>query len=186
MRKRTVHHQQAWVGCRRSRREGKKEWNVAIHFVDRLNKSIKARRSTLIELYKWDWGGTHGKAATKQQQGWADHGFRHFLKLITMLAPPRFSLSSHLSFCFSSACLALQLFFLPHCHDFVLLFCFVCCTCHKYHSLCTLFPIIPHHYSAFSLLSLFPPYPKTFSLTCGFACTDVSLKIRNVWDIISW
>lgn len=33
-------------------------------------------------------GGTHGKAATKQQQGWADRGFRHFLKLITMLAPP--------------------------------------------------------------------------------------------------
>lgn len=27
-------------------------------------------------------GGTHGKAATKQRLGWADHSFRHFLKLI--------------------------------------------------------------------------------------------------------
>lgn len=65
----------------------KNERDLASHFVDRLNKSIKAHWSTLIELHKWDWGGTHGKAATKQQQGWADHGFRHFLKLIIHAGP---------------------------------------------------------------------------------------------------
>lgn len=32
-------------------------------------------------------GGTHGKAATKQQQGWVDHSFRHFLKLIIHAGP---------------------------------------------------------------------------------------------------
>lgn len=32
-------------------------------------------------------GGTHGKAATKQQRGWVDHGFRHFLKLIIHASP---------------------------------------------------------------------------------------------------
>lgn len=87
MMKRTVCHRQAWVGCGRSKREGKKDWDLASHFVDRLNKSIKAHWSTLIELHKWDWGGTHGKAATKQQQGWADHSFRHFLKLIIHAGP---------------------------------------------------------------------------------------------------
>lgn len=88
MMKRTVcHHRQGWVCCGRSKREGKKEWDLASRFVDRLNKSIKARWSTLIELHKWDWGGTHGKAATKQRQGWADHSFRHFLKLIIHAGP---------------------------------------------------------------------------------------------------
>lgn len=87
MMKRTVCHRQAWVGCGRSKREGKKEWDLASLFVDGLNKSIKAHWSTLIELHKWDWGGTHGKAATKQQQGWADHSFRHFLKLIIHACP---------------------------------------------------------------------------------------------------
>ena len=35
-------------------------WALASHFVDRLNKSIKACWSTLIELHKWvrRWGGT--------------------------------------------------------------------------------------------------------------------------------
>lgn len=32
-------------------------------------------------------GGTHGKAATKQRPGWADHSFRHFLKLIIHAGP---------------------------------------------------------------------------------------------------
>lgn len=32
-------------------------------------------------------GGTHGKAATKQRQGWAECGFRHFLKLIIHAGP---------------------------------------------------------------------------------------------------
>ena len=100
----------AWVGRTRSEREGKEEWDLASHFVDRLNKSIKARWSTLIELHKWDlqggvWGGgahTHGKAATKQRPGWADHGFRHFLKLIIHAGPSScFFYPPHLSFCFS-------------------------------------------------------------------------------------
>lgn len=50
---------QTWVGCRRREREGKKEWDLASHFVDRLNKSIRAHWSTLIELHKWDREGGH-------------------------------------------------------------------------------------------------------------------------------
>lgn len=83
--KRTESHRQAWVGCRRSKREGKKEWDLASHFVDRLNKSIKARWSTLIELHKWDRGYTWQscyKAATS-----VGRGFRHFLKLIIHAGP---------------------------------------------------------------------------------------------------
>lgn len=102
MMKGRVCHRQAWVGCRRREREGKKEWDLASHFVDRLNKSTRAHWSTLIELHKWDReGGTHGKAATKQQQGWADHSFRHFLKLIIHAAPSLPFFYLHLSFWFS-------------------------------------------------------------------------------------
>lgn len=54
MMKRTACHWQVWAGCTRSKRE--KYWDLASHFVDRLNKSIKACWSTLIELHKWDWG----------------------------------------------------------------------------------------------------------------------------------
>lgn len=56
MMKRAVCHQHAWVGCTGNKREGKKEQDLASHFVDRLNKSIKAHWSTLIELHKWVWG----------------------------------------------------------------------------------------------------------------------------------
>lgn len=57
--KRTVVHLRDWVGCRGSDREGKRKWDFTSYFLDRLNKSIKARWRTLIELHKWDWGGTH-------------------------------------------------------------------------------------------------------------------------------
>lgn len=80
--KRTVCHQ------RRLSRLGKEqEGDFADYFVDRLNKSIKAHWSTLIELHKWDWGGAHGKASTKQHRGWAECGFGHFLKLIIHAGP---------------------------------------------------------------------------------------------------
>lgn len=36
----------------------------------------------ITQMGLWGGGGTHGKAATKQRLGWADHSFRHFLKLI--------------------------------------------------------------------------------------------------------
>lgn len=76
--KRTVVHLRDWVGCRGSDREGKRKWDFTSYFLDRLNKSIKDRWRTLIELHKWDWGGnTHGKAVTKQSPEWADHSFRH-------------------------------------------------------------------------------------------------------------
>lgn len=135
--KRTVCHRQAWVGWGRSKREGEKEWDLASHFVDRLNKSIKAQRSTLIELHKWDWeGGTHGKAATKEQQGWADHSFRHFLKLIIHAGPSL--LFFYPLICPSvSLCLSVYSTFLPTPPWLALLLCpsFEHCTFHKWDSL---------------------------------------------------
>lgn len=102
MMKRTACHRRAWVGCGRSKREGKKEWDLASHFVDRLNKSIKARWSTLIELHKWDWGGYTWQSCYKAATGVG----RPRLQALSEINHPcwpllAFLLSPHLSFCFS-------------------------------------------------------------------------------------
>lgn len=57
-------------------------------------------------------GGTHGKAATKQRQGWAYHGFRHFLKLIIRAGPSLLFCYPLICPSFSCTCLSLQ-HFLP-------------------------------------------------------------------------
>lgn len=111
MMKRTVCHRQAWVGCGRSKREGKKEWDLAGLFVDGLNKSIKAHWSTLIELHKWDWGGYTWQSCYKAATGVG----RLQLQALSEINHPcwpllGFLLSPHLFFC---ACLSIQIFLPP-------------------------------------------------------------------------
>lgn len=178
MMKRTVCHRQAWVGWGRSKREG----DLASHFVDRLNKSIKAQRSTLIELHKWVWeGGTHGKAATKEQQGWADHSFRHFLKLIIHACPSL--LFFYPLICPSvSLCLSVYSTFLPTPPWLAHLLCpsFEHCTLHKRDSLPTTICPSPFQCRSFRVSHTFSITSSTTTVYAHISCLQLM-----PWAIIS-
>ena len=112
MMKRAVCHQQAWVGCRRRKREG---WKGRVRLGQPFCWSPKQINQGPLEHTNWitqmglGLGGwyIHSKAATTQRPGWADHSFRHFVKLIIHTGP---SLLFFYSLIYPSLLLCLSLF----------------------------------------------------------------------------